>query len=955
MTITRSTIVYASNGSSYNTVPSIPGEILIDRQAKRLVSEDGNGGWILHANKSDITALTQSLSAKADASVVTQALSGKVDIASLPAAVTAATGTMLNAKADRYPTSPFSSITAGTADLSAGFQSRWFDSSNNNRLFPAYYLGEGVKAGLKNTASGAVYEPWILAQGVTTQYEMWKERLNANDAAGAATIASSIASTADFLIATFNDSVISSTTYGVNKMTGLSDDSAWVANMFRMFHEVTGNNVWLTRIANVIAASLQIYRQYNNNDNPVIDTGALAPSGVPIKYNPLGMLYSIPGDRNIGLLSSGYEPWMAYAAWYCAQDKTGTLTTAQKNAFRAYTLAIYAWTTTSGRGLMNPAPSNPTRGAQYLIAAGFNLDPNVGTPSGVKQPYNSGETYLTTEGSYFGAPIRSLSREYDAGTCATIALALYINSVEPDPAKVQMAKNIAAAIPLPNGFGRTDNGVPYIQCVREPWTGGHCYPIAIRWLLTLGTTSGLLPLFQALYNSARYIINTAGRGFAGPDWFPQERNFIDDTYSWEESNAVGYGGSPGGSMGRRDQLMTHASCVNIVLSAKLLVGLENVLSSGVTQQMSIEQAIAEFAAGKAASKRTAPSIVYISDTVFLLWNGNKSILTLFKQNVEVQYWNAGGSYIYGGLSAQAGIQAGGRISFGRDRSADWYLDQNGSGDAFVSLGSGVGITGVKSNNRNELWLNQNGATRLLLNQGGAALYGSLTLSGYYGFSSDNTWSFGLPNGRASNIYCATSTISTSDKRTKKWIGALSSDELTAFKDIERSIGKYQFIDAIVEKGAKSLNIWGDADVIASRYDEVLAAGELLARWHCGVLAQDIADILTHHGLDPMRYAFLCYDIWDAEPAITEQSAIPARPAILAKDGSVITPEVPAVPNVPGREALASGDRWGIRYSVLEMYLRAASSQRETIKDQLIETLVQRVTLLETSYGSEHLR
>lgn len=145
---------------------------------------------------------------------------------------------------------------------------------------------------------------------------------------------------------------------------------------------------------------------------------------------------------------------------------------------------------------------------------------------------------------------------------------------------------------------------------------------------------------------------------------------------------------------------------------------------------------------------------------------------------------------------------------------------------------------------------------------------------------DNFTSGGLSSNRYSVIYAQTGTINTSDEREKDWRGALTEDELAAAKEIGAAIGVYRWLDAIAEKGED-------------------------ARLHVGVKTQQVIEIMEAHDLDPTRYGFVCYDEWDAAEA-------------------VIDPGDPERIIIPAREA---GNRYGIRYDELAMFLAAATEQR----------------------------
>ena len=104
-----------------------------------------------------------------------------------------------------------------------------------------------------------------------------------------------------------------------------------------------------------------------------------------------------------------------------------------------------------------------------------------------------------------------------------------------------------------------------------------------------------------------------------------------------------------------------------------------------------------------------------------------------------------------------------------------------------------------------------------------------------------TTDFGRNLGNASfrfnTVYAGTGTINTSDETQKTFID-ISLAESSAAKEIKGMMRKFQFNSAISEKGSDK------------------------ARYHFGVGAQSVRDVLVKHGLNPDMYAFLCYDKWE---------------------------------------------------------------------------------------------
>lgn len=153
---------------------------------------------------------------------------------------------------------------------------------------------------------------------------------------------------------------------------------------------------------------------------------------------------------------------------------------------------------------------------------------------------------------------------------------------------------------------------------------------------------------------------------------------------------------------------------------------------------------------------------------------------------------------------------------------------------------------------------------------------------------DNATHLGGAGNRFVAVWAVTGTIQTSDAREKEWRGGLSPEELAASAEIASEIGVYRWLDAIEKKG-----------------DD--------ARLHTGVLAQTVGAIMASHGLDPHRYGFFCWDEW-------EESTQPSGP-----EGADVT--VPA------------GERFGVRYDELAMFIAAGQQQRQ-------DALEARITALE---------
>ncbi|WP_076071709.1 tail fiber domain-containing protein [Sphingomonas montana] len=167
---------------------------------------------------------------------------------------------------------------------------------------------------------------------------------------------------------------------------------------------------------------------------------------------------------------------------------------------------------------------------------------------------------------------------------------------------------------------------------------------------------------------------------------------------------------------------------------------------------------------------------------------------------------------------------------------------------------------------------------------------------------DNAVALGGPGSRWSQVYVASGAISTSDERDKDWRGALTDDELAAAREIAREIGVYRWHASIAAKG-----------------DD--------ARLHVGVRAQQVAAILARHGLDPDCYGLLCYDAWEAVAGTADVAAVPSVAEARDASGAVTAQAQPGSPAIAGTAPRAPGERYGVRYDELAMFIAAAQEQR----------------------------
>lgn len=188
------------------------------------------------------------------------------------------------------------------------------------------------------------------------------------------------------------------------------------------------------------------------------------------------------------------------------------------------------------------------------------------------------------------------------------------------------------------------------------------------------------------------------------------------------------------------------------------------------------------------------------------------------------------------------------------------------------------VSGSEDSGSNEL------AERFWINTDGASCPGS-----------DNTQKLGSSGYRWSQLYAGTGTINTSDARAKSSIASASDTLLDAVGEVP--IHTFQFTDAVEKKGASA------------------------ARFHVGVVAQEVQSVFEAQGLDAARYGLFCHDEWQDEYETVE---VVDQPEVLGEDGEVVTP---AVAHTEQKLVIAAGDRYGIRYEEF-LALECARLRRE---------------------------
>lgn len=150
-----------------------------------------------------------------------------------------------------------------------------------------------------------------------------------------------------------------------------------------------------------------------------------------------------------------------------------------------------------------------------------------------------------------------------------------------------------------------------------------------------------------------------------------------------------------------------------------------------------------------------------------------------------------------------------------------------------------------------------------------------------------TGNIGTANTPWGTAYLQVAPVIVSDRDAKEQETELSDAEHLVASKCKTLIRKYKLKSSVVEKG--------DA-----------------ARWHVGIIAQDVADAFREQGLDPFDYGIVCYDEWPEQLEIAEVDEV------LSEDGSTVI-----VPGVPYRPYQAAGSRYQIRYDELVCFIIAA--------------------------------
>lgn len=230
--------------------------------------------------------------------------------------------------------------------------------------------------------------------------------------------------------------------------------------------------------------------------------------------------------------------------------------------------------------------------------------------------------------------------------------------------------------------------------------------------------------------------------------------------------------------------------------------------------------------------------------------------------------------------ADAAMRSKGRASIAHDFEGQIrFVDSSNTRLAYIQAPSASTMAVVNDNDDQAIQFNtKSGGTSAVRFYIGRI--GSLSVEP----GADNTYTLGSAALRWSTVYAGTGTINTSDARTKQQVRTLSEAEHAVAVACKSLLRAFKFNDAVEAKGDG-------------------------ARWHFGVIAQDVAAAFEAEGLNAHDYGLFCYDEWEAKAAVTED--------VLDDEGNPTGETRVIVP------AIEAGNRYGIRYEELLAFIVAA--------------------------------
>jgi hypothetical protein len=183
-------------------------------------------------------------------------------------------------------------------------------------------------------------------------------------------------------------------------------------------------------------------------------------------------------------------------------------------------------------------------------------------------------------------------------------------------------------------------------------------------------------------------------------------------------------------------------------------------------------------------------------------------------------------------------------------------------------------------------------------------------SGHFLAGTDNTQTLGGASNRWSVVFAGTGIINTSDERDKTDIGAIPEAWLDAWADVEWR--RFKFVDR--------------------------------ARWHIGLVAQQVHAAFAAHDIDAFEIGLCCFDAWEEESEPIFESVTKTRKTLttqyveagvnengqkffIAQDVETDEEYEESVDTGNTKVTKPAGDRWGLRENECQA-IEAAYKRRE---------------------------
>jgi hypothetical protein len=824
--------------------------------------------------------------------------------------VAASTGVVARvnlAKPDRYPTNPASVAQANYETHFALVRARFYDDTNS-RLYPTRGLGP-TNGGCPDTslpdASGNKLSVWQWCCGIFILFDRWK-------ITGTATAKNRIAGAWTYFQTQYTVQQMTSTTYGQNPTTGISDDNSFFVSALRMIHEATGDATALSILVEYLAGTYIMYADPRTSNNPVQSYNATTPGGLAIQRSTYGIQYEHRGylGEGYGDFANNTEIWIGQAAFYVSQQATtSTLTAAVKAAYLQLAKDTWTWAVTWLRF------AGSAQAVAGIYGSSFILNPNASDYHKI----NAITTNPTTR--------RGKTAFADHGTLFQAALSDSLYTLTGEAKYLAEFQSILTVYPTQTtGFGRTWKGLPCFVCAQDPWTVGIpmrdvVSRLVARFPIPADPAQTLFKDFRlGVLGTAKTIAAQSGNGLISPNWGPPEESGNAGCMTWEQDSMAGYSGQGGGGQASGRQIMTASSGLSVVAAGAVLVASEAVLGSGMSAASVeilastmatalISQEAAKLLPMREEHSTASPFQYRVSTDRVYGWRQE------FINEKELRRLAPGGQTQWGKLEQHGAMQlddtlygGAGLVAYGPTFGNQFYMG-NPSGSPRLNFASGSYLEAQQGLTRISTVVGSNEQLRVEA--------GTLTTYGYTYFNqdiqplNDNVISVGGTSRRFKNIYATNSTINTSDERDKNWIvSGLTDKEYRAALRILKEVGSFTW---------------------KANSDRV----------HYGVRAQAVWRICSEEGLIPSGsstdspLSFLVYDEWDAQPAepavqaVDEISHFETRILPDGMEQQVRVVDVEGVMGTPGRAAIAAGNRYGVRDEIDKLMLAALARLNAT--------------------------